>query len=162
MFLCYFSNADKFKVINNFKAILKLASVKEKLIDVISVDMIDFFTDMSRPFREEIVQYFANHGQRSGAEYFLDRIEGMGTSWPRHLMQALEAHKHFDYMQYLYEEYQEHLRKSKRQTVPERDQNSVKGMKNSERPLFTNTPNLLYLFVYHYSFIHSFIPTLFP
>ena len=75
------------------------------------------------------MQYFANHGQKAGAEYFLDRIEGMGTSWPRHLMQALEAQKHFDYMQYVYEEYQEHLRQSEQQTVAKGKQNTVEGTK---------------------------------
>ena len=108
--------------------VLKLASVKEKLIDIISADMIDFFTDISRADREKVLQYFANHGRKAGAEYFLDRIEGMGTSWPRHLMQALESQKHFDYMQYIYEEYQEHLLQSEQQTVTE--QNSAVGKNN--------------------------------
>ena len=120
-------NSDKFKIIGDFKAILQLPSVKEKLIDIISADMVDFFSDISRADKEGILQYFANHGRKAGAEYFLDRIEGMGTSWPRHLMQALQAQKHFDYMQYVYEEYQEHLQQSEQQTVAE--QTTVAGKK---------------------------------
>ena len=115
--------------------ILKLPSVKEKLIEIISVDFVDFFTDISRPMKEEILQYFANHGRKAGAEYFLDMIEGMGASWPRHLMQALQAQNHFDYMQYVYEEYQEHLRQSKQQTVAE--QNAPVGKKKTDFQLFS-------------------------
>ena len=114
---CFFVNAEKFEIIGDFKAVLKHASVKEKLIDIISADMVDFFTDISRADREEILQYFTNHGRKAGAEYFLDRIEGMGTSWPRHLMLALESQKHFDHMQYVYEEYQKHMRQSEQQMV---------------------------------------------
>ena len=119
-------NSEKFKIVGDFKAILQLSSVKEKLIDIISADMVDFFIDISRADKEQILQYFANHGRKAGAEYFLDRIEGMGTSWPIHLMQALQAQKQFDYMQYMYDEYQEHLKQSKQQAVTGQSTNAGK------------------------------------
>ncbi|XP_072039213.1 uncharacterized protein [Amphiura filiformis] len=43
----------------------------------------------------------------------------MGTSWPQHLMQALQAQKQYDYMQYLYEEYQAFLKLQEDQSETE-------------------------------------------
>ncbi|XP_072039196.1 uncharacterized protein [Amphiura filiformis] len=101
---------QKFQMLDSFKAILDVPKVKERLINIITEDILDHFVDISRLDKDEIRQQFINHGQHAGAEYFLDRLAQLRTSWPQHLMQALQAQKQFDYVQYLYEEYQDHLK----------------------------------------------------
>ena len=81
------------------------------MIGVITVDFLDYFSDITRSEKDDIRQHFTTHGQRAGAEYLLDRLEGSGTHWPRHLLMALEALKLYDHVRYLYEKYKECLRR---------------------------------------------------
>ncbi|XP_072038756.1 uncharacterized protein [Amphiura filiformis] len=110
---------QKFQMLASFKAILSVPKVRETLINIITEDTLDHFLDISRLDKDQIRQQFINHGQHAGAEYFLDRLGLMGTFWPQHLMQALQAQKHYDYMQYLYEEYQDYLKLQEDQPATE-------------------------------------------
>ncbi|XP_072049730.1 uncharacterized protein [Amphiura filiformis] len=126
---------EKFQILNGFKAILRAPKLRETLINIITEDTLDHFLDISRLHKDEIRQQFITHGQHVGAEYFLDRLALMGSSWPQQLMQALQAQKHYNYMLYLYEEYQDYLQLQEDQSgaeeivqqpkVPQKPQKSV-------------------------------------
>ncbi|XP_072020982.1 uncharacterized protein [Amphiura filiformis] len=110
---------NKLKLLDNFQLVLNRPSVRAKLISIITEDILDFFPDLPRLHKDEILQRFVKHGQHRGAEYFLDKLEIMGTSWPKNLMVALEAQKHYDHMQYLFEELQHLLQEREHRTERE-------------------------------------------
>ncbi|XP_072020123.1 uncharacterized protein [Amphiura filiformis] len=110
---------EKLKILDSFKAILNLPNVRERLISITTEEILDYFPCMSSHTKDEIRQQFTIHGQHVGAEYFLERLPIMGTSWPQHLMQALQGQRHYDYMQYLFEEYQAYLQQHEDQSGAE-------------------------------------------
>ncbi|XP_072021126.1 uncharacterized protein [Amphiura filiformis] len=114
---------EKLKILASFKAILILPNVREKLISITTEEILDYFPSMSKHMKDEIRQQFIIHGQHVGAEYFLERIQIMGSSWPQHLMQALQGQRHYDYMQFLFEEYQTYLQQHEDQTGAEKTGN---------------------------------------